>query len=68
MVMYFSYNAIALDFTDFWCEFMMILAALGQVLIFGWIIGDRRGVDEANRGERLLELAPGHGARVQPVE
>ncbi len=53
MVMYFSYNLIALDFTDFWCEFMMILAALGQVLIFGWIIGAKRGVKEMNRGADL---------------
>lgn len=50
LVMYYSENVQALDFTDFWCEFMMILAALGQVVIFGWIIGAKRGVDEANRG------------------
>jgi NSS family neurotransmitter:Na+ symporter len=50
LVMYFSAGATALDFTDFWCEFMMILAALGQVIIFGWIIGAERGVKEANRG------------------
>lgn len=53
LVMYFSKNVTALDFTDFWCEFMMILAALGQVLIFGWIIGAERGVKEANRGADL---------------
>lgn len=50
LIMYFSENSQALDFTDFWCEFMMILAALGQVLIFGWIIGASRGVKETNRG------------------
>ncbi len=49
-IMYFSTGATALDFTDFWCEFMMILAGLGQVLIFGWIIGAEKGVEEANRG------------------
>jgi hypothetical protein len=32
---------------------MMILAALGQVLIFGWIVGAERGVKEANRGAEL---------------
>ena len=53
LVMYFSVNATSLDFTDFWCEFMMILAALGQVLIFGWVIGARRGIKEANRGADL---------------
>ncbi|MHC4697472.1 MAG: sodium-dependent transporter [Planctomycetota bacterium] len=50
LIMYFSYNLAALDSTDFWCEFMMILAALGQVLIFGWIVGAKRGINEANRG------------------
>ncbi len=50
LVMYFSINAQALDFTDFACEFMMIVAGLAQVLIFGWVIGAQRGVAEANRG------------------
>ncbi|MFQ5591906.1 MAG: hypothetical protein ACE5HE_12140, partial [Phycisphaerae bacterium] len=53
LIMYFSYNLTALDFTDFWCEFMMILAALGQVLVFGWVIGAERGIKEANRGADL---------------
>ena len=50
LIMYFSENVQALDFTDFWCEFMMILAALGQVTIFGWVLGAARGVEETNRG------------------
>lgn len=60
LVMYFSENVQALDFTDFWCEFMMILAALGQVVIFGWIIGAERGVEETNRGAdfRLPRFMP----------
>ncbi len=49
-VFYFSGGLVALDHTDFWCNFLMIVAALGQVLIFGWIIGAGRGVREANRG------------------
>ncbi len=53
VIMYFSKNLQALDFTDFWCEFMMILAGLGQVIIFGWIIGAKRGVEEMNRGSVL---------------
>ena len=53
LVMYFSSGLAALGFTDFWCEFMMILAALGQVLIFGWVIGAKKGVAEANRGAEL---------------
>ena len=53
LVMYFSSGVTALSFTDFWCEFMMILAALGQVIIFGWVIGAEKGVAEANRGAEL---------------
>jgi len=49
-VFYFSGGLTALDHTDFWCNFLMIVAALGQVLVFGWIIGAARGVREANRG------------------
>ena len=48
--MYFTRNLIALDHTDFWCNFSMILAATAQVILFGWIIGAERGVREANRG------------------
>ncbi|RJP40655.1 MAG: sodium:calcium symporter [Phycisphaerales bacterium] len=49
-IFYFSAGLTALDHTDFWCNFMMILAALGQVIIFGWVYGAKPGVDEANRG------------------
>jgi SNF family Na+-dependent transporter len=49
-VMYFSRESVALDHTDFWCNLMMIVAATCQVLIFGWIIGARRGVAEMNYG------------------
>ncbi len=60
LVMYFSVNAQALDFTDFACEFMMIVAGLAQVLIFGWVIGAERGAREANRGSdfRLPRFFP----------
>ncbi len=53
LVMYFSENLAALDFTDFWCEFMMIVAALGQVIIFGWVIGAERAFAETRRGAEL---------------
>lgn len=49
-IIYFSRGAVALDNTDFWCNFMMVLAATGQVIIFGWIVGAERGVQEMNRG------------------
>lgn len=69
LVMWFSENAQALDFTDFWCEFMMILAALGQVIIFGWIIGAEKGVRETNRGAdfRLPTFMPFVIKYVTPV-
>jgi SNF family Na+-dependent transporter len=47
---YFSHNVIALDHTDFWCNLLMIVAATGMVIMFGWIVGAQRGVDEMNRG------------------
>ncbi len=48
--MYFSKGALALDHTDFWCNLFMIVAATGMVLMFGWVIGAERGVEEMNRG------------------
>ncbi|HUU83250.1 MAG TPA: hypothetical protein VM243_07070, partial [Phycisphaerae bacterium] len=42
--------ALALDHTDFWCNFCMILAATGTVIVFGWAVGAKRGVKEMNRG------------------
>ena len=50
LVMWFSANAQALTFADFSCEFMMILAALFQVVIFGWVYGAEKGFEETNRG------------------
>jgi SNF family Na+-dependent transporter len=49
-IMYLSHNLTALAATDFWCEFMMILAGLAQVILFGWVVGADRGIREANRG------------------
>ena len=49
-VMYFSKGALALDHTDFWCNFCMIIAAVGTVIVFGWAVGAERGVKEMNRG------------------
>jgi SNF family Na+-dependent transporter len=50
LIMYYSVGLAALGATDFWCEFMMIVAGLGQILIFGWIVGTKRGLQEMNRG------------------
>ncbi|MHC4092062.1 MAG: SLC5/6 family protein, partial [Planctomycetota bacterium] len=49
-IMYYSKNALALDYTDFWCNVCMILAATGTVIVFGWVVGAERGVKEMNRG------------------
>ncbi len=53
LTMYFSKNALALDYTDFWCNLFMIIAATGLVIMFGWVIGAERGVREMNRGAEL---------------
>ncbi len=53
LVMFFSRGLVALDHTDFWCNLMMVVAATFQVLLFGWIIGAKRGVREMNRGSDL---------------
>jgi SNF family Na+-dependent transporter len=50
MTMYFSKGALALDYTDFWCNLLMIVAAAGMVIMFGWVVGTERGVREMNRG------------------
>lgn len=66
-IMYFSKNAVALDHADFWVSQLMIyICATGQVLIFGWVLGARRGVDEAHRGAEL-RLPPGFGFVIRYV-
>ncbi|MCK4342088.1 MAG: sodium-dependent transporter [Phycisphaerae bacterium] len=50
LTMTFSRGSVALDHTDFWCNLCMIIAASGLVIIFGWVIGAKRGVKEMNRG------------------
>lgn len=50
LTMTFSRGVIALDHTDFWCNLLMIVAATGMVIVFGWVIGAGRGVREMNRG------------------
>ena len=66
-IMYFSKNAIALDHADFWVNQLMIyVGATGQVLIFGWVLGARRGIQEANRGAEL-RLPRGFGFFIRYV-
>jgi SNF family Na+-dependent transporter len=50
-VIYLSKNLVALDTMDFWAgtAFIYVMATL-QVIFFGWIIGVKKGLKEANRG------------------
>ncbi len=66
-IMYFSKKAVALDHADFWVNQLMIyIGATGQVLIFGWALGTRRGVAEARRGAEL-GLPPGYSFVIRYV-
>lgn len=53
-VVYYSKGLAALDTMDFWVGTAMIfvLATL-QVILFGWILGVEKGVEEAKRGSEL---------------
>jgi len=48
--MYFTRGLVGLDNTDFWANLMMIVAATGQVILIGWVVGAERACREANRG------------------
>lgn len=53
-VIYFSKGLVALDTMDFWVGTAMIfvLATL-QVILFGWVLGTDKGVEEAERGAAI---------------
>lgn len=54
LVVYFTRNTIALDVMDFWVgSAMLIVLALFEVILFGWIFGAERGLAETNRGSDL---------------
>jgi SNF family Na+-dependent transporter len=54
LVLYFSKNTVALDVMDFWVgSTMLIVLALFEVILFGWVFGVDRGLDETNRGSEL---------------
>lgn len=51
LVVYFTKDTVALDVMDFWVgSAMLIVLALFEVLLFGWVLGAERGLAEANRG------------------
>lgn len=53
-VVYFSQNLIALDTIDFWIgTFGIYLLATFQVILFGWVLGIDRGMEELRRGAEI---------------
>lgn len=53
-VFYFSKDLKALDTLDFWVgTFLIFVLATLQILIFGWVLGVRRGLEEAHVGAAL---------------
>jgi SNF family Na+-dependent transporter len=54
LVVYFSKDTVALDVMDFWVgTTLMVVLALFEVVLFGWILGVDAGLKEANRGSAL---------------
>jgi SNF family Na+-dependent transporter len=54
LVLYFSKDTVALDVMDFWVgSTCLIVLALFEVVLFGWVIGAERGIAEANRGSDI---------------
>jgi SNF family Na+-dependent transporter len=54
LVFYFSGNTSAIDGMDFWVgTFCMYLLATLQALVFAWVLGTKRGVEELHRGAAI---------------
>lgn len=54
LVLYFSKDTVALDVMDFWVgSALLIVLALFEVVLFGWVFGVDRGLAETNRGSEL---------------
>ena len=52
-VIWYSNGLIALDTLDFWVgTFLIFLFATVQIVVFGWVLGVDRGIEEAERGRR----------------
>lgn len=50
-VVYFSKDLKALDTIDFWIgTFLIFILATIQIILFGWVIGIKRGLSMANEG------------------
>ena len=53
-ILYFSQNTKALDVLDFWIgSFCIYVLATFTIIFFGWIIGARRGLEEAQQGSLI---------------
>jgi NSS family neurotransmitter:Na+ symporter len=53
-VVWFSEGAVALSTIDDWVgTFLIVLLALIQVIVFGWVFGIERGREEAHEGSQL---------------
>ncbi len=53
-MVYFSKDTVALDVMDFWVgSLLLIVLALFEVVLFGWVVGAEQGIAEANRGSDL---------------
>jgi NSS family neurotransmitter:Na+ symporter len=54
LVVYFSKNTVALNVMDFWVgSAMLIVLALFEVILFGWVLGVEQGLKETNRGSEI---------------
>ncbi|MFP4352668.1 MAG: sodium-dependent transporter [Puniceicoccaceae bacterium] len=54
LVIFFSFENKLLDTIDFWVtNLLMVVLALMQVFLFGWVIGTRRGLAEAEKGSAI---------------
>ncbi|HNM03961.1 MAG TPA: sodium-dependent transporter [Leptospiraceae bacterium] len=50
-IVYYSRDLLALDYTDFWVGTMLIyILATIQVIIYGWVIGPKKGREESEKG------------------
>ena len=50
-VVWFSKDAKALDTLDFWAgNFLVFISATIQIILFGWVLGVDKGLEEANHG------------------
>ena len=69
-VVYFSKGFTALDTIDFWmANFFIFIFATFQSIVFAWVLGIRKGMEELNRGAeiRLPRILPFVLKYVSPV-